>query len=652
MKLTYRPEIDGLRALAVISVIVYHAQINIFDHKLFEGGFIGVDIFFVISGYLITSIILKELLITGVFSFRHFYERRIRRILPVLLFVMLVSLPIAWLYLLPVNFIEFSKSVLFSIGFSSNFYFHFSGQIYGAENGLFKPFLHTWSLSVEEQYYILVPIILIISFKYFRKYLALILIVSLFLSLIIADWGSKTYTSATFYFLHSRMWELLSGSILAYFEITQGHRSKNKTLNVLMPYLGFFLIVHSIIFFNDKLFHPSFFTLSPIIGVCLIIWFSNKDELITKIFSSKIFVGVGLISYSLYLWHYPIFAFARISNGNFLENKIGYIVLAFFLSILSYFLIEVPARKKKIRFLFVFSNIIFLLFILIIFNYYIIIKNGFPNRLPDTFKNLRSNKECEINSEKCNYSFLKDKKIIIIGDSYAEVLAENLKKYVNYSGGTFVQKTNPCILFPTFFLQVKTTKRNICDEENLISTNFENEKQNSVFIINGALNTYFTGKLINDKEWNYSFKTSQKKYDHITDAFRKSILQYAKSNPVILIYPSPEFDTNIPKKLMSKLKPIYRMNDNLEKMRLENFISTPYLEFKNRSKLSFKILDSIKGKNIYRVYVHDKICNIKIENRCIAHDKKNIFFFDHHHLSQVLAKKVNEEILAIIKELE
>src|SRR5210317_102408 len=312
MKVVYRPEIDGLRAIAVSAVILYHAQITILGQRPFKGGFIGVDIFFVISGYLITSIILKELVTTGSFSFKHFYQRRIRRILPALLFVILASLPLAWMYLIPSSFVDFSKSILYSLGFSSNFYFHYSGQIYGAESGLLKPFLHTWSLSVEEQYYILFPIFLLVSFKFFRKYLIHILILGFVISLGLAEWTSRNYPSASFYFIHTRMWELLAGSILAYFEITSGHRSKNKILNLILPTLGLLLIGHSILFFNDKMFHPSFYTLSPIIGVCLIIWFSNKDELITKVLSTKLFVGIGLISYSLYLWHYPIFAYYNI----------------------------------------------------------------------------------------------------------------------------------------------------------------------------------------------------------------------------------------------------------------------------------------------------------------------------------------------------
>src|SRR5210317_1697141 len=349
MKLTYRPEIDGLRAIAVVAVILYHAQITILGHQPFKGGFIGVDIFFVISGYLITSIILKELVTTGSFSFKHFYERRIRRILPALLFVMLVSLPFAWMYLLPSSFVDFSKSILYFLGFSSNFYFHYSGQQYGAESGFLKPFLYIWSLSVEEQYYILFPIVLIFTFKYFKKYLIHILILGFVISLGLAEWTSRNYPSASFYFLHTRIWELLAGSFLAYFEITNGKRSENKTLNLILPSIGLFLIGHSILFFNDEMFHPSFYTLSPIIGVCLIIWFSNKNELITKILSTKLFVGIGLISYSLYLWHYPIFAFNRITfltrDNIFFELLLILSVLV--LSIFSYYFVEKPFRNKK-----------------------------------------------------------------------------------------------------------------------------------------------------------------------------------------------------------------------------------------------------------------------------------------------------------------
>ena len=158
MQLTYRPEIDGLRAIAVISVIIYHAKINLFGFDILAGGFLGVDIFFVISGYLITSIIYKEIKLTNNFSFSYFYERRIRRIIPALFFVLLICIPFAWLFILPEDLIDFCKSLLFSIGFTSNYFFYFSEQDYISKESLYVPLLHTWSLSVEEQYYIIFPI--------------------------------------------------------------------------------------------------------------------------------------------------------------------------------------------------------------------------------------------------------------------------------------------------------------------------------------------------------------------------------------------------------------------------------------------------------------------------------------------------------------
>ena len=375
----------------------------------FKGGFIGVDIFFVISGYLITSIILKELVTTGSFSFKNFYERRIRRILPALLFVMLVSLPFAWMYLLPSSFVDFSKSILYSLGFSSNFYFWYSGEQYGAESGLLKPLLHTWSLSVEEQFYILFPIVLLITFKYFRKYLIHILILGFIISLGLADWTSRNYSSTSFYFLHTRMWELLAGSILAYFEIKLGHRSKNQTLNLILPFTGIILIGYSILFFNDRMFHPSFYTLLPIIGVCLIIWFSNKDELITKILSTKLFVGIGLISYSLYLWHYPIFAFSRITSftdANIFK-KLILVGVVFILSISSYFFIEKLFRNKNFNFKKVLFVVSMIIGILVIFTTHTLYKDGrinkFNTMIADAISSPLYRAECKFSTNEVDF---------------------------------------------------------------------------------------------------------------------------------------------------------------------------------------------------------------------------------------------------------
>ena len=554
MNLKYRSEIDGLRAIAVGSVVLYHAQVNISGHHLFGGGFIGVDIFFVISGYLITSIILKELVITGSFSFKKFYERRVRRILPVLLFVMMTSLPFAWIYLVPTHLIDLSKSILYSLGFSSNFYFHYSGQVYGALDGLFKPFLHTWSLSVEEQYYIIFPIVLLVSFKYFKKYLIHILILSFIISLGLAQWSSIDNPSVSFYFIHTRMWELLAGSILAYFEITKGHRFQNKTLSLILPTVGLILIGHSILFFNDGMFHPSFYTLSPIIGTCLIIWFSQKDEMITKILSTKLFVGIGLISYSLYLWHYPIFTFLKINGlvSNSIVGKLFLIPIIFFLSILSYFFIERPFRNRKLNIKKTLIYVGILSITLLILNFKIIQGEGFksrfehlkkinPNYNPDNiFLGQSRMKSSSINLNDFN---TKDFNIIIIGDSHGGDLFNSLSLNSDlfgdikfyYVGDIFSEIPNGSLKNEKFLEQADIIVLSYRWNEaklKLLKDNFDQIKNlNQKIFISSTTNEYkVASKLYTLLDYEVLFKKKDFDYFGLKKLYFKNRVINSKSN--------------------------------------------------------------------------------------------------------------------------
>ena len=672
MKLVYRPEIDGLRAIAVVAVILYHAQITILGQQPFKGGLIGVDIFFVISGYLFTSIILKELINSGTFSFRNFYERRIRRILPALLLVMLASLPFAWIYLLPNDFIGFSKSILYSLGFSSNFYFWDTGQVYGAENGLLKPFLHTWSLSIEEQFYIFFPIILLLVFKYFKKYTIHILILGFVVSIGLANWGSRNYPSLNFYFLPTRVWELLAGSILAYFEITLGHRSRQKTLNLILPSLGLFLIGHSILFFNDKMYHPSFYTLSPIIGVCLIIWFSNKEEFIAKVLSGKLFVGIGLISYSLYLWHYPIFAYARTDFGhNDIVKKLLLIIIILILSIVSYYFIERPARSKKNSFRIILGLIIFSLSFLIVFNNNIISKGGYKNRLPEIINknlsvtpwNLLKNldgERCHNNKKRCKFNTFSNKKVYMIGDSHMATLTFDLKDKIIKKNYQFIASTaGQCLFYPDFDLvRIKTQKiYETCNNRYFtkLIKNFSNEK-NSIIIIGGRFPLYLSNYFFNNQEGGIEDKEmdakyiSLGKYNTIQNSFKKEVLELSKNHQIILIYPIPEVGWNINKKLFNSIpKEVTSTKDYLVP---QNYITTSYQVYKNRSKSSFDLLDSIHGDNIYRVYPQTLFCNTLIKDRCITHDDKEIFYADDDHPSIRGAEMINDLIMKEIKKIE
>ena len=671
IKVIYRPEIDGLRAIAVGAVILYHARVSILGYQPFQGGFIGVDIFFVISGYLITSIILKELITTGSFSFKYFYERRIRRILPALLFVMLVSLPFAWMYLIPSSFIDFSKSILYSLGFSSNFYFHYSGQQYGADNGLFKPFLHTWSLSVEEQYYILFPVILLIIFKFFKKYLIHLLILGLILSLVLADWGSRNHPSFNFYVLPTRAWELLAGSILAYFEIIHGRKNQYKTLTLIMPTVGLILIVYSILFFKDEMFHPSFFTISPILGVCFIIWFSHKNEFVTKILSTKLFVGIGLISYSLYLWHYPIFAFIRLADlsdqGNIFFNFLVLMTILF-LSIISYYFIEQPFRNNKKSFKVSFVIILISVFILIFLNTKVIIKEGYKNRLPEVLQNSSNHprllwgllkdsngNSCYINGLMCKFNTNADKKIYIIGDSHMAILAYDLKDRILKKNYQFISSTIvDCIYYPGFSrVNAKTNEIiKVCSD-----TYFQglkkilSEEENAIIIFGGRFPVHFTNYYFDNNEggieagkWDQGY-VSFGKHDTLQKSFKNEILELSKKNKIILIYPIPEvgWDPNV--------KIFVNRNNKFFKNVSLDLVTTSYDVYKKRTKTSFELLNSIQNNNIYRVYPHALFCNTKIKNRCLTHDEKDIFYNDDDHPSLKGAELINDLIMKEVNKI-
>jgi peptidoglycan/LPS O-acetylase OafA/YrhL len=388
MRIEYRPEIDGLRTVAVLSVVLYHAEFYRGENHLFQGGFFGVDIFFVISGFLITSLILHEYDRTGRFSIAHFYERRARRLLPALLTVALVSIPFSLKYLLPTQLLDFAKSLIATLFFGSNFYWNITLQEYGAESSLIKPFLHTWSLAIEEQYYIIFPLILMAVYRWWRRHTITLLSIGMLLSLHFADWITTKDASFSFYMLISRFWELLTGGILANILYFHPKKENDELLKHTMPLLGLFLIIHSILFINIDNNHPGFITLIPVLGTVLIIWFSNKDDLVTKLLSSRLFVGIGLISYSVYLWHYPIFAFGRIKDPTpSVYDRVEWIVLTLILSIMTYFFIEKYfrfSRKITIKSLALFAVTSFLA--ILCFSIYVIQKNGLESRFPDLMR--------------------------------------------------------------------------------------------------------------------------------------------------------------------------------------------------------------------------------------------------------------------------
>ncbi|MEM7360308.1 MAG: acyltransferase family protein [Pseudomonadota bacterium] len=344
MAIQYRPEIDGLRALAVLAVIVYHAEFLLGDEKILQGGFIGVDVFFVISGYLITKIILREM-DAGSFSFLHFYQRRARRILPALFTVMAASIAYAWALLLPKAMQEFAGSGLASLAFGSNFWFWLEDS-YTAEPSSLKPLLHTWSLSVEEQFYVLFPLLMLLIFRFARSWLMVIFVVLFVASLSWASYLSAHAPDSNFFLLPSRGWELLAGALLVRWEANRP-RGHPRWMSLLLPGLGVLLIVLALIFMRDDMAHPSLITLASVFGCMLVIMYGGQGDFISRILASRPLVFIGLTSYSLYLWHFPVFVFARVKE-DFDSNtgKLEAIAISTVLALIAYYLVETPARKR------------------------------------------------------------------------------------------------------------------------------------------------------------------------------------------------------------------------------------------------------------------------------------------------------------------
>jgi peptidoglycan/LPS O-acetylase OafA/YrhL len=341
----YSREIDGLRALAVVPVIFFHA-----GFQTFSGGFVGVDVFFVISGYLITSIIHAEME-AGTFSIVNFYERRARRILPALFLVMFACLSFAWLVLLPSDMRSFSQSLVAVSSFVSNVFFWSERGYFGTAVEL-KPLIHTWSLAIEEQYYFVFPVLLLLITKYAKNSAYIVLGALGAFSLLLCVWLTKVHADTAFFMLPTRFWELLIGSSVAFAFNRMGtsysDRPYSKCLGEVLSIVGILLILVPVFVFDKTTVFPGYAALSPTIGTAIVISFAKSDTNVGRVLGSHVFVGTGLVSYSAYLWHQPLFAFARygfVESNLFVFASLS--VVSFLAAFLSWKYVERPFRTKE-----------------------------------------------------------------------------------------------------------------------------------------------------------------------------------------------------------------------------------------------------------------------------------------------------------------
>jgi peptidoglycan/LPS O-acetylase OafA/YrhL len=336
--LRYRPEVDGLRAVAIIPAVFYHAGFGV--------AFAAVDIFFVVSGYLITTIIQTDL-VENKFSLVYFYERRVRRILPAMFFVMLVCLPFAWIWLMPADFRHFSKSVVGVSTFTSNLVFLSENGYFEPEVSL-KPLMAMWSLAVEEQYYIIFPMLLMLIWSFAKRMVVPSLIILFFLSLGYAEWAAHNDPTAAYYILQTRGWELLVGAFAAVYLLGRSEKPVANGIDQTLSLIGLILMFYSFLFFDPEMTWPGLYALVPTGGTVLVILFATKGTLAQRLLSNRALVSVGLISYSVYLWHQPIFAFYRHATLGETNTPVYMllILVSYLLAIVSYRYIETPFRNR------------------------------------------------------------------------------------------------------------------------------------------------------------------------------------------------------------------------------------------------------------------------------------------------------------------
>jgi peptidoglycan/LPS O-acetylase OafA/YrhL len=458
----YRPDIDGLRAIAVLAVVAFHAF-----PAWVRGGFIGVDVFFVISGYLISTIIFENL-DKGTFSFTEFYARRIKRIFPALLLVLIACFAFGWFTLLADEYQQLGKHIAAGAGFFSNFtlwneagYFDNSAET--------KPLLHLWSLGIEEQFYIVWPLLLWFAWKCKFNLLPITIVVTI-ASFVLNIKGIKQDMVATFYSPQTRFWEFLSGSLLAWFTLYKKHAFANvkqkvdfwlsrivycerqeaddKTLSNVLSFVGLLILVYGFWRINKESSFPGKWALVPVLGSLLIITAGSKALFNSKILSNKVAVWFGLISFPLYLWHWPILSFARIICNEAPSRiiRIAAVILSIVLAWLTYKFIEYPVRlgkygRAKLTLLFVFMVTVGYV------GYNAYIRDGLKFREVTKRFELQSNDLIYNSIRKtsgwycdkftdgyCSYSDEKPS-VVVIGDSHAEAIFMNGLKHHYESKG-------------------------------------------------------------------------------------------------------------------------------------------------------------------------------------------------------------------------
>lgn len=653
----YRAEIDGLRAVAVVPVILFHAGFG-----FFSGGFVGVDVFFVISGYLITSIIYQEIE-AGNFSIARFYERRARRILPALFVVVLACIPFAWIWMLPGEFKSFCHSLVGVATFTSNILF-WRESGYFADASELKPLLHTWSLAVEEQYYILFPPLLLLLHHLRRFWLYAAFVVGTLASLIYAQYMSIAAPDANFFLLPTRAWELGIG-VLTAFCLREPDPVWSRVWREAAGIAGLGLIVFAILVYDESTPFPSVWALVPVLGTALVILAADRDTLVGKMLGTPLLVGIGLISYSAYLWHQPLFAFARIRlYENVPVSVYGALIAATFtLAWLSWRYIETPVRRYIFRShsktLTLAAVSCTLLAILGLAGW---AGKGLPFRIPEAVVRMADGKnsispvraKCHagpgnliVPEMACLLGDGNGTPVFVWGDSHGVELSWQLANALRPWHIPVKELTGSQCLPSRGIL---SNREHHCVAYNdLVFDYLTQRAPHSIVVLTARWPLYFNGTGINTGEGCAELATSGARFpsewrggddasriNALGAKVRETIAELLKAgHRVVLVHGIPEPGCNVPNRLARTVL--------FDQTQTRPLFSVPQAPVEQRAKVVDTQL-AVVGDSILHVYPASLFCTG--EGRCLTETRKGPLYFDSNHPSLIGSKMIADAITA------
>lgn len=665
--ITFRPDINGLRAVSVLMVVLNHA-----GYSFIPGGHIGVDVFFVISGYLITRIILFEVSMSS-FSLRDFYLRRIRRILPAVIFVLIICLPVSYWLMLPSELENFAKASIGAVFFVSNLVLWKQGGYFDVDAAL-SPLLHLWSLAVEEQFYLLFPLVVLGGVALKRRALMALLCVLTGGSFFLLMFTYQEMPRASFFLLPTRAWELLVGSVIGLAHSSRKNQPTNPLWVRPLPFAGLFIILVSAWFIDKSTIYPGPATVWPVLGAAMIVGAPNSESLVHKLLSLKLFQVIGLASFSIYLWHQPLLVFGRLISADYLSRgeRNFAVFLILIVGIATWYLVERSTRSKErvsTKSLIVGISISSLLVVGV--SSFVLRNEGFPNRLPPNIqwesagqrpqRVCANGKDWEIRDQ-ISLCVFGDREsvtnVFLIGDSHADSLINELDVSLRNLGlRGFRVSLAECSEIPGSYLssQIPSDLGRCQERFNSLLRVIEYYDATTILSMRWTFRLYPVPGQIGQLE------ATNSDGGHEVEDYREYVIANSKgvgisaelkreaieqllsgllesSKKVVVIGPVPEVAWNIARLNLTHFRTRGKVLDS---------VSIAHSDYESRNQFVLRIFEDLELRGVEKlqvVYPSNQLCNSYLEARCVAQVDGLPLYLDDDHLSDDGARLVIQEV--------